>query len=109
METDQDALNRKEKQLAYGKNTMDYDKYAKLVRKEDRKDRMPRTPEGNRKYSRRKWDGLVKTWKQQIHATITALEGVAEGLGLSIFSSGATTPRERMDSGDIKDCFRNLQ
>ena len=55
---------------------MDYDRYMELVPKADRKDRMPRTPNKNRKYSRRQWDGLVKNWKQQIHATVNALDGV---------------------------------
>ena len=55
---------------------MDYDRYMELVPKAERKDRMPRTPNKNRKYSRRQWDGLVKNWKQQIHATVNALDGV---------------------------------
>jgi len=147
METDDVVLNRREKQIAYGKNTVDYDRYMELVPKMERKDRMPRTPNKNRKYSRRQWDGLVKNWKQQIHATVTALDGVEDdmesdsdwkldgrlsstgswaeeveaedefslrgrarssassdqGLGVSMSSSGASTPRERLDSGDIKD------
>jgi hypothetical protein len=94
METDDDVLNRlvgfrnllknksyffrREKQIAYGKNTVDYDRYAELVTRSDRKDRMPRTPNKNKKYSRRQWDGLVKNWKQQIHATVNAIEGVEE-------------------------------
>jgi len=145
IETDDVVLNRREKQIAYGKNTVDYDRYLELVPKMERKDRMPRTPNKNRKYSRRQWDGLVKNWKQQIHATVNALDGVEDdmeadwkldgrlsstgswaeeveaedefplrgragssassdqGLGVSMSSSGVSTPRERLDSGDIKD------
>merc|ERR1719470_169525 len=78
METDEDVLNRREKQISYGKNTVDYDRYTELVARADRKDRMPRTPNKNRKYGRRQWDGLVKKWKQQIHATVSALDGADE-------------------------------
>ena len=62
---------------------MDYDRYTELVARSDRKDRMPRTPNKNKKYSRRQWDGLVKNWKQQIHATVNALEGVEEEMETS--------------------------
>jgi len=147
METNEDVLNRREKQIAFGKNTVDYDRYTELVIRSDRKDRMPRTPNKNKKYSRRQWDGLVKNWKQQIHATVNALEGVEEemetsaddpdgrlsssgswaeevesedfrlragssaslssdqglGVSMSLSSSGTTTPRQRLDSEDIKD------
>ena len=65
---------RREKQIAYGKNTVDYDKYIRMVPKMVRKERMPRTPNKYKKFSRRQWDGLVKNWKQGIHATVAALE-----------------------------------
>jgi len=75
METDEDVLNRREKQISYGKNTVSYDKYISLIPKSARKDKMPRTPNKMKKYSRRQWDGMVKKWKQDIHATVAALEG----------------------------------
>jgi len=75
METDEEVLNRREKQISYGKNTVSYDKYISLIPKSSRKDKMPRTPNKMRKYSRRQWDGMVKKWKQDIHATVAALEG----------------------------------
>jgi len=74
-ETDPDVLTRREKQLAYGKNTVDYDRYTDLVDKMARADTMPRTPNKHKKYSRRQWDGMVKKWKQQIHTTVAILEG----------------------------------
>jgi len=73
-EIDPEMLARREKQLEYGKNTIDYDTYCRLVPKEDRLDKMPRTPNKKQKYSRRQWDGLVKSWKVQIHNTVQALE-----------------------------------
>jgi len=80
-ETDEDVLNRREKQISYGKNTVDYDRYSLLVHKTDRTDTMPRTPNKHRKYSRRQWDGLVKNWKQRIHQTVATLEGREEESG----------------------------
>ena len=77
-ETDEEVLKRREKQLDYGKNTVDYDKYLKLVPKKQRTDRMPRTPNKNLKHSRRAWDGMVKKWKQDIHSTVAKLEGQEE-------------------------------
>ena len=59
---------------------MDYDRYTEMVARATRKDRMPRTPNKNKKYSRRQWDGLVKNWKQQIHSTVNALEGAEDGM-----------------------------
>ena len=57
---------------------MDYDKYVKLVQRVERKDFMPRTPNKYKRYTRRRWDGAVRTWKQQIHNTITGLEEACE-------------------------------
>jgi len=74
METDQAVLGRRAKQIELGKNTLDYDKYVKLVQRVERNDFMPRTPNKYKKYGRRRWDGAVRTWKQQIHTTITGLE-----------------------------------
>merc|ERR1719186_433210 len=83
MEMDEDVLNRREKQISYGKNTVDYDKYTDLVKRADRGNIIPRTPRKNNKYSRRQWDGLVRTWKQGIHTTVLALEGMDEEMETS--------------------------
>jgi len=77
-EKDTDILNRREKQISYGKNMPDYDKYSELIKRSERKNEMPRTPNKNKKYSRRQWDGLVKNWKQQIHVTVDALKELNE-------------------------------
>merc|ERR1719296_539967 len=69
-ETDETVLERRGKQLEYGKNTIDYDTYCRIIPKDDRKDTMPRTPVKNKKYSRRQWDGMVKNWKQMIHTLV---------------------------------------
>ena len=67
VETDKDILARREKQLEYCKKTDDYKAYIDAVPKNNRVDKMPRTPIMTRKYSRRQWDGAVKHWKTQVH------------------------------------------
>jgi len=66
-ETDPVTLERRQKQIDYGKNTDAYKTYIKCVPKESRHRTFPRTPEKGTYYSRRQWDGLVKAWKLQIH------------------------------------------
>jgi len=67
VETDKDILARREKQLEYCKKTEDYKAYLEQVPKPQRIEKMPRTPNMTRKYSRRQWDGAVKHWKTQVH------------------------------------------
>jgi len=67
-ELDPVILERRQKQIDYGKNTISYDNYVSKVTKDQRASYLPRTPEKNVKYSRRQWDGLIKSWKLRIHA-----------------------------------------
>jgi len=69
------VLARRERQLSYGRNTSSYDKYLDLVDKKSRDRTMPRTPQKNRVYSRRQWDGLVDKWKKDVHHTVANLGG----------------------------------
>ena len=69
VETDSTILTRRQKQIEYCKRTDDYKVYVKEVPKQSRCYSMPKTPDMNRKYSRRQWDGAVKRWKTQVHAT----------------------------------------
>lgn len=66
-EEDPIVLERRTKQIDYGKNSVAYDNYISKVPKDRRPFYLPRTPDKNVKYSRRQWDGLIKAWKLQIH------------------------------------------
>jgi hypothetical protein len=80
VETDAVILARRGKQIGYMKNTVDYDKFLELVRRTGRKGETPRTPNKRRKYGRRQWDGLVRSWKQRLHRAVNGevMEGEDE-------------------------------
>lgn len=73
LEEDPDVLERRTKQIEYGKNSLDYETYTDKIDKSARSPKMPRTPNKFKKYSRRQWDGLIKSWKQSIHKIARSL------------------------------------
>ncbi|KAL1461180.1 hypothetical protein WDU94_013103 [Cyamophila willieti] len=66
-ETDTAVLLRRQKQIDFGKNTVGYDRYCQMVKKEERTKDHPKTPPRELKYSRRAWDGLIKSWRSRLH------------------------------------------
>jgi len=73
METDPIVLDRRSKEIQYGKNTQDYVKYRNQTPKEYRLASMPKTPDKYQKISRRRWDGIIKSWKLKIHREVVSM------------------------------------
>ncbi|XP_045773262.1 histone RNA hairpin-binding protein [Maniola jurtina] len=67
LETDQDVLQRRQKQIDYGKNTVGYQNYTHQVPMDKRTKEDPKTPDKYAKYSRRSWDMLIKIWRKKLH------------------------------------------
>ncbi|KAG4079602.1 hypothetical protein HA402_001790 [Bradysia odoriphaga] len=67
LETRPEVLARRQKQIDYGKNTIGYENYIKLIPRDRRSRDHPRTPPKDVKYSRRAFDGLVKIWRTKLH------------------------------------------
>jgi len=93
VETDKDILARREKQLEYCKKTDDYRAYFDAVPKNHRVEKMPRTPNMTRKYSRRQWDGAVKHWKTHVHTV--GREIIRNRRGIENENSGSKDVEEK--------------
>ncbi|CAH4028486.1 histone RNA hairpin-binding protein [Pieris brassicae] len=67
IEMDPSILQRRQKQIDYGKNTVGYQNYLSEVSISDRAKDHPKTPDKYSKYSRRSWDMLIKIWRKKLH------------------------------------------
>ncbi|KOB74320.1 Histone RNA hairpin-binding protein [Operophtera brumata] len=67
LETDPAILQRRQKQIDYGKNTVGYANFTQQVPTEQRTKEHPKTPDKYTKYSRRGWDMLIKIWRKKLH------------------------------------------
>uniref|UniRef100_A0A674IS74 Histone RNA hairpin-binding protein RNA-binding domain-containing protein n=1 Tax=Terrapene triunguis TaxID=2587831 RepID=A0A674IS74_9SAUR len=105
-ETDETILQRRQKQIDYGKNTIGYQHFLQQVPKAARQSGIhPRTPNKYKKYSRRSWDMQVKLWRRALHAWDPPtqhpliLSGMTETNSLCGFSEdwpGALRPLENL-------------
>lgn len=66
-ETDQQRIKHRKQQIAYGKNTLGYEHYLKVVPIARRHCEHPCTPDPYEKVSKRQFDTKVKLWRRQLH------------------------------------------
>lgn len=66
-ETDPAVIERRQKHIDYGKNTIGYHNYVQRVPKHKRARNDPRTPDKFLKFSRRSWDQQIRLWRIRMH------------------------------------------
>lgn len=101
-ENDPDVLNRRQKQIDYGKNTLGYQNYIETIPKQTRSREHPRTPRKNIKYSRRSWDQQIKLWRIKLHNYDPKSE---TSVGMNQIEIAQTTMDIEVSADDISELF----
>eukprot|EP00871_Galdieria_phlegrea_P002353 jgi/Galph1/3118/GphlegSOOS_G1803.1 len=67
IERDEQRLRQRQKQIDNGKNTIGYERYCMLVKRDERRLQHPFTPLKYQKCSKRSWDGQIRRWRRMLH------------------------------------------
>ncbi|XP_007172281.1 oocyte-specific histone RNA stem-loop-binding protein 2-like isoform X1 [Balaenoptera acutorostrata] len=104
VETDAIVLQRRQKQIDYGKRTPGYQCFLQQVPKAQRQPGLhPQTPNKNRRYSRRSWDAQIRQWRRALHSWDPPSQPLqAEGWGMDNLL-------EPMDSSPLDDWLQTLE
>uniref|UniRef100_A0ABI7YRN0 Histone RNA hairpin-binding protein RNA-binding domain-containing protein n=1 Tax=Felis catus TaxID=9685 RepID=A0ABI7YRN0_FELCA len=111
VETDEVVLQRRQKQIDYGKRTPGYQCFLQQVPKAKRQPGLhPQTPNKNRRYSRRSWDAQIRQWRRALHSwdpPSQPLQGRgAEGQGMEhLLEPMGSTPLDDL----LDDWFQALE
>jgi len=103
VEEDPVVLARRQKQIDYGYNTIAYDNYIEKVPKDKRRPGMPRTPPKTRVFSRRQWDGMVKSWKLRLHEWNSSENGISPEEEASLKLANLKRSRQRSEQDENLD------
>ena len=108
-ETNQHRLDQRQRQIDYGKNTIGYDNYCRVVPRHVRKtdaERYLYTPNKHRKMGKKKFDHLIRTWRQFLHQYDDDLDDqekedtTAEDPGPNVVET-PHTPAEKLAPQDV--------
>lgn len=99
--SDAERLVARRKQLAIGKKTDEYQRYAAEVPREQRQSYHPQTPDPAKRMSKRRWDGKVKQWRRMLHRFDDKFDADTSGTNTSAASKAART--NTSDSNAVDD------